>query len=123
MENFYPHAPAYPPYYQAVDGDPSFMHHQDGYMQNIQDVHPSLSSEHLRASFADLDEDSKAVLPGQTQPRMRRKIGNSDVKHKRTRSGCFTCRNRRVKVSRSLSISSPNGTHPPPLLRESTPQS
>lgn len=37
--------------------------------------------------------------------RVRRRPGPGEqVKHRRTRSGCYTCRQRRVKVSRSCSV-------------------
>ena len=38
-------------------------------------------------------EESKAA------PRRRRQSGNDQIKHRRTRNGCYTCRSRRVKVS------------------------
>lgn len=60
----------------------------------------TLSSENLRQSYADLDDPARTMLPAQGSSRARRRPapGAEHVKHRRTRSGCYTCRNRRVKV-------------------------
>lgn len=52
-------------------------------------------------SFAEFEEPKRAMLPPQPgAPRSRRRPqpGAEHVKHRRTRSGCYTCRQRRVKV-------------------------
>ena len=44
--------------------------------------------------------DAAAEIPvGGARPRVRQKCGSDNVKHRRTRSGCLTCRLRRVKVN------------------------
>ncbi|KAF2145208.1 uncharacterized protein K452DRAFT_244963 [Aplosporella prunicola CBS 121167] len=46
------------------------------------------------------------MLPAQSSARARRKpaVGQDHVKHRRTRSGCYTCRNRRVKCDETHPI-------------------
>lgn len=43
------------------------------------------------------------MTPNSKPSRVRRKSapGSETVKHRRTRSGCFTCRTRRVKVTKN----------------------
>jgi hypothetical protein len=57
---------------------------------------------HMQADYGDMYEDVPAP-PGSAQganARVRRRtLPGEQVKHRRTRSGCFTCRTRRVKVS------------------------
>lgn len=55
----------------------------------------------IQQAYMDQYEDVAGTLgAGQTaNSRMRRRAAPGDhVKHRRTRSGCYTCRNRRVKV-------------------------
>jgi hypothetical protein len=79
-----PHGLPDPALYQPMPG--SFVsygepHMQQPYMGPYEDVPPPM--------------DPAAAAGG----RMRRRPAPGDqVKHRRTRSGCFTCRNRRVKV-------------------------
>lgn len=50
--------------------------------------------------FPDMDDPNRALSPQQGSQRSRRRHppGSEHVKHRRTRSGCYTCRQRRVKV-------------------------
>ncbi|MCJ1284509.1 hypothetical protein MMC26_003842 [Xylographa opegraphella] len=58
---------------------------------------PNLSTANL-ARWFDLDSNNSATVP-RSAARSRRRIppGADHVKHRRTRSGCYTCRSRRVK--------------------------
>ncbi|MCJ1387347.1 hypothetical protein MMC18_000190 [Xylographa bjoerkii] len=68
----------------------------------------NLSTANL-ARWFDLDSNNSAPVP-RGAARVRRRIppGSDHVKHRRTRSGCYTCRSRRVKGSREC-------TYPEPL--------
>lgn len=59
---------------------------------------PNLSSANV-ARWFDHDADNQIPAPKSTT-RVRRRMppGSDHVKHRRTRSGCYTCRSRRVKV-------------------------
>ncbi|KAK5138158.1 hypothetical protein LTR08_004853 [Meristemomyces frigidus] len=50
-------------------------------------------------SYADYDNLNQSMLPPQSGQRQRRRQpqGSEHIKHRRTRSGCYTCRQRRVK--------------------------
>ncbi|KAK5119621.1 hypothetical protein LTR85_007450 [Meristemomyces frigidus] len=54
-------------------------------------------------SYSDYEDPSRAMLPPQPGQRQRRRQaqGSEHVKHRRTRSGCYTCRQRRVKCDES----------------------
>ncbi|TKA80129.1 hypothetical protein B0A55_03319 [Friedmanniomyces simplex] len=57
--------------------------------------------------YSDYDDPSRAMLPpGLGLPRQRRRQtpGSEHVKHRRTRSGCYTCRQRRVKCDENHPI-------------------
>ena len=59
-----------------------------------------MSTESL-GSYSEFDDPhGRAMLPpqGPARPRRRHPPGAEHVKHRRTRSGCYTCRQRRVKV-------------------------
>ncbi|CAK4031833.1 Adhesion and hyphal regulator 1 [Lecanosticta acicola] len=60
----------------------------------------TLSMESI-GSYSDYDDPNRPMLPPQGPQRSRRRQAQSSehVKHRRTRSGCYTCRQRRVKVS------------------------
>lgn len=51
-------------------------------------------------SYSEFEGSSRATAPSQgtARPRRRQPQGAEHVKHRRTRSGCYTCRQRRVKV-------------------------
>ena len=58
-----------------------------------------LSSANL-SRLLDLDSDNTTPGPkGTARVRRRPAAGSDHVKHRRTRSGCYTCRSRRVKVN------------------------
>jgi hypothetical protein len=61
-----------------------------------------LSNEQLHQTYVAYDEDPRAMdmpaPPGSARSRRRSVQTGEHVKHRRTRSGCYTCRNRRVKV-------------------------
>lgn len=64
-------------------------------------LHPlhTLPFDHLGTQFH-YDDFAQAMMPGTGSQRIRRRMtqGSDHVKHRRTRSGCYTCRLRRVKV-------------------------
>ena len=65
--------------------------------QSISSMHP--------ARWFDLDSDNaKQTAKGLARVRRRPPPGSDHVKHRRTRSGCYTCRSRRVKVRYSPSL-------------------
>lgn len=57
---------------------------------------PALSMESL-GGYPEFESPDRALLPAQASQRRRRPPGAEHVKHRRTRSGCYTCRQRRVK--------------------------
>lgn len=103
MANHFNNMPGMPPYF-TINPQRPMMHMENSYpppsfahgLQPFQ----TLSSENLRQNYADLDDPSRTMLPAQGSSRARRRPapGAEHVKHRRTRSGCYTCRNRRVKV-------------------------
>lgn len=61
----------------------------------------SISMESL-SSYSEYEDQSRSMQPqtGPQRSRRRQASGSDHVKHRRTRSGCYTCRQRRVKVCR-----------------------
>ena len=59
----------------------------------------TLSSVNLNRWFDLETENARPVPKGAARVRRRPPPGSDHVKHRRTRSGCYTCRTRRVKVS------------------------
>lgn len=71
----------------------------DGYVPRLYQL-PTISQENLN-SYSDIEDPSRGSISQQGGSRggKRRSVTGADhVKHRRTRSGCFTCRQRRVKV-------------------------
>ncbi|KAK0250104.1 hypothetical protein LTR01_004661 [Friedmanniomyces endolithicus] len=88
INTYYPTYPNAPPPIYPPEPFPPRLHH----LQTV-------SMESLGA-YSDYEDPNRAMLPpGQIQPRQRRRqaTGSEHVKHRRTRSGCYTCRQRRVK--------------------------
>lgn len=52
------------------------------------------------ANYPEYEDSSRIMMPQQGTQRARRRHppGSEHVKHRRTRSGCYTCRQRRIKV-------------------------
>ena len=77
------------------DGDhQAHMYQQNNLLAETQ----KLPSTNLNRWF-DLDSDTSVPnLKGTVRVRRRPPPGSDQVKHRRTRSGCYTCRSRRVKV-------------------------
>ena len=50
------------------------------------------------AAFADPDDSTKPMPSTQGATRGRKRLPGEQAKFRRTRSGCYTCRTRRVKV-------------------------
>src|SRR4051812_38117931 len=65
----------------------------------------TMSSESLN-SFSDLEDPSRTTIhpQGGTRGKKRSVPGPDHVKHRRTRSGCYTCRQRRVKVGMAIHL-------------------
>lgn len=66
---------------------------------------PSLQTQQLSSasSYADLNflfgvQDPAMLVPKTNRNRRKSNQGPDHTKHRRTRSGCYTCRSRRVKV-------------------------
>jgi hypothetical protein len=65
----------------------------------------TMSSESLGGYHSEYDDVTNSMLPphapaqqSSSRSRRRQTHGADHIKHRRTRSGCFTCRQRRVKV-------------------------
>lgn len=74
----------------------------DGYAPRLYQLQ-TISQENLN-SYSDIEDPNRSAVPQQGGSRggKRRSVTGADhVKHRRTRSGCYTCRQRRVKVSLS----------------------
>jgi hypothetical protein len=57
------------------------------------------------SSYADLNylfgvQDTTMIAPKPNRSRRKSSQGSEHTKHRRTRSGCYTCRSRRVKVGK-----------------------
>jgi len=91
MSSFCQSDPSQP---QESDNPPAQLYHQP----NISVEAQALSSANL-ARWFDLDSDNSAPGPkGAARVRRRAPPDSDHIKHRRTRSGCYTCRSRRVKV-------------------------
>jgi hypothetical protein len=67
----------------------------------LQTSHPQQLSS--ASSYADLNylfgaQDTTMIAPKPNRTRRKSSQGSEHTKHRRTRSGCYTCRTRRVKV-------------------------
>lgn len=72
---------------------------QDGYNSRLYQLQ-TISQENIN-SYSDVEDPGRLGGPMQGGSRggKRRSVTGADhVKHRRTRSGCYTCRQRRVKV-------------------------
>ena len=61
------------------------------------------------SSYADLNylfgsQDPAMLVPKPSRNRRKSSQGSEHTKHRRTRSGCYTCRSRRVKVCNLLGL-------------------
>lgn len=96
MTYFNSHNPAR----QSAPGfDPTVLSFQVSQEQAQQSLH-NLSS---ASSYADLKylfgvQDPMMQAPKPNRNRRKSNQGSEHIKHRRTRSGCYTCRSRRVKV-------------------------
>jgi len=100
--NINPFGSGYPftPQYYAVDEHGQRLIPPANYMPAVPQFSPH-RPELMHTNFLGHDDPSRTMLPGaQGSARVRRRVGASgeQVKFRRTRSGCYTCRNRRVKV-------------------------
>ncbi|KAK1814631.1 hypothetical protein LTR12_011018, partial [Friedmanniomyces endolithicus] len=94
-----PPMPPVNPYYPTYPNAPPPMYPPEPFPPRLHHLQ-TVSMESLGGGYSDYDDPSRAMLPpGQIQPRARRRqaAGSEHVKHRRTRSGCYTCRQRRVK--------------------------
>ena len=85
-------------YYQAQPG--GFVPPGDSYTSTYGLPQPT-GHDYLNQPYTPVEEYASTYVSGQPSTRGRRRVGATGelVKHRRTRSGCYTCRNRRVKVS------------------------
>ncbi|KAK7710121.1 hypothetical protein SLS57_008459 [Botryosphaeria dothidea] len=109
MAGHFNNMPGIPPYFNMNSQRPMMpmenSYPPPGFAHGLQPFQ-TLSSENLRQNYADLDDPSRTMLPAQSSSRARRRPapGAEHVKHRRTRSGCYTCRNRRVKCDETHPI-------------------
>ncbi|KAF1808433.1 hypothetical protein P152DRAFT_222206 [Eremomyces bilateralis CBS 781.70] len=87
----YPHGA---PSYHMNSGRPVYQ--QESFIPGLQ-PYPTVSSRHR--SYVEFEDGARGLYAPQNSGRSRRRVGagGEHVKHRRTRSGCFTCRHRRVK--------------------------
>jgi hypothetical protein len=101
--SFNQHFGLLPPYYDLSENGHQVMgaaaYVPTGGMQAFQ----TQRTDSLNSHFIDFDDVNHPLLPAQGSARVRRRVGSAGehVKFRRTRSGCYTCRNRRVKVCES----------------------
>ncbi|KAK1046898.1 hypothetical protein LTR74_017879 [Friedmanniomyces endolithicus] len=101
-----PPTPPVNPYYPTYPNAPPPMYPPEPFPPRLHHLQ-TVSMESLGGGYSDYDDPSRAMLPpGQIQPRARRRqaAGSEHVKHRRTRSGCYTCRQRRVKVRVTIAM-------------------
>jgi len=69
-----------------------------------QQTPPSIHQLGSASSYTDIqylfgEQDPVMIAPKPNRNRRKSNQGSEHTKHRRTRSGCYTCRSRRVKVS------------------------
>ncbi|KAK4909891.1 hypothetical protein LTR49_021376 [Elasticomyces elasticus] len=91
LDAFYPNVP--PPMYPPEPFPPRLHHLQTVSMESL-------------GAYSDYEDPNNPTPPqGQGQARSRRRPqGSEHIKHRRTRSGCYTCRQRRVKCDETHPI-------------------
>jgi hypothetical protein len=93
----------YPQYY-TVDstGQPLVQQNvfnlQGNPLPPFQQEHVDPSAAAAAAAFGDPDDPNKSMTSSQGATRGRKRLPGEQAKFRRTRSGCYTCRTRRVKV-------------------------
>lgn len=94
----YPNYGMYTSYYNAGQNGRPLIQPNSYYGRNLHFQQPLLDP--LSTHFPEFDDQNHAILSAQGSTRTRKRLGpgGDHVKFRRTRSGCFTCRNRRVKV-------------------------
>jgi hypothetical protein len=121
MSGYYPNHNLPPQYYNIdpnvntipnIQHAPPMMVPQGSYAPGLPDnpFHPGVPRPFvqyqdplLQTGYSDQYEDASGALgsaQGANARARRRPVPGEQVKHRRTRSGCFTCRQRRVKVMR-----------------------
>lgn len=92
-----------PPYYPVGENGQRLIP-PTNYIRGLQGFPPHRPE--LNTNFLEFDDPSRPVLPAQGSARVRRRVGagGEHVKFRRTRSGCYTCRQRRVKVRLQLPL-------------------
>ncbi|KIW06043.1 uncharacterized protein PV09_03219 [Verruconis gallopava] len=94
----------YPSYYTTSQNAPDFTPTAGFYGNVLPFQQPVL--ERLHTGIPEFEDLSRPVIPPQASNRIRRRVnaGGEHVKFRRTRSGCYTCRNRRVKCDETRPI-------------------
>ncbi|KAK3672027.1 hypothetical protein LTR78_007996 [Recurvomyces mirabilis] len=105
MDGHYP--PPVPPLGAFYSTGPPPMYPPEPYPPGLHQLQ-TMSLESL-GSYPDYDDPNLAMLPpghvqGQQRQRRRQPQSSEHVKHRRTRSGCYTCRQRRVKCDETRPI-------------------
>ncbi|KAI7525312.1 hypothetical protein KC343_g21235 [Hortaea werneckii] len=95
MDGQYP--PPFPPMGAFYSSGPPPMYPPEPFPPRLHQLQ-TISMESL-GTYSDYDDSNRNVLPAPPGQRQRRRqhSGSEHVKHRRTRSGCYTCRQRRVK--------------------------
>jgi hypothetical protein len=109
-----PHAPQQaPPHLMTSDGSYSHAMPESPLYQSMPGAYVPYPDVPLQQNYIGQYEDASGPMDHaqNSNARVRRRSGPGDqVKHRRTRSGCYTCRQRRVKVSSSTINSKPKTT-------------
>jgi len=94
MNGQYP--PPIPPLGAFYSNGPQSMYPPEPFPPRLHQLQ-TMSMESL-GGYSDYDDPTRVMLPPQPGQRQRRRQpqGPEHVKHRRTRSGCYTCRQRRV---------------------------
>ncbi|KAI6790416.1 hypothetical protein KC332_g9923 [Hortaea werneckii] len=102
MDGQYP--PPFPPMGAFYSSGPPPMYPPEPFPPRLHQLQ-TISMESL-GTYSDYDDSNRNVLPAPPGQRQRRRqhSGSEHVKHRRTRSGCYTCRQRRVKCDETHPI-------------------
>ena len=93
-----PSQPLYGPYTDYADNAPYLYQYTSAQPESLRTNDALLAGVNV-ASEASVADNATERPVDALRPRVRQRHGSDLVKHRRTRSGCLTCRLRRVKVN------------------------
>jgi hypothetical protein len=95
-----------PPYYSLDANGQPVVQPNTYQLQTGAAANFSQSDDGLTSPFIDYEDQARNMSSSGSASRARRRTGaaGEHVKFRRTRSGCYTCRNRRVKVRYATKI-------------------